>query len=311
MRTEHLAPHLSGMCLPYADVPATIFKRVYEAAVGERGLKAYLPKFEEVDFFFLIDEEIDTFVLCVSPSSSNYLPTRGMNTEFLKANRVNKISIFGDLESCVDVTQTPLARSIFENFGFEYGFAVAGRYSTSLDCYSDVAVQQQARAANEAAAIIIKWAKERREMAESSRIFLSHKGANKPLIEKVDAALRLIGLRTWFDKDDLAAGDSLVRGVDNAFTSCSAAVFFISSEYVDAGVIGKEIDRAIHEAATRGGGFRIIPLVLAQHGGTDDRVPDPLKTLVWKTVQDIDVVPMILRSLPSATQAMIRYNPPK
>ena len=86
--------------------------------------------------------------------------------------------------------------------------------------------------------------------------------------------------RTWFDKDDLAAGDPLVRGVDDAFAYCSAAVFFISGDYVDAGVIGKEIDRAIHEAATRGGGFRIIPLVLAQHGGTDDRVPAPLKTLV-------------------------------
>ena len=73
----------------------------------------------------------------------------------------------------------------------------------------------------------------RRHVVEKSRIFLSHKGANKPLIEKVDQALRLLGLKTWFDRDDLAAGDSLLRGVDNAFAECSAAVFFLSGQFVD------------------------------------------------------------------------------
>ena len=80
---------------------------------------------------------------------------------------------------------------------------------------------------------------------------------------------------------------------------------------MDAGVIGKEIDRAIHEAAMRGESFRVIPLVLAQHGGTDSNVPTPLQTLVWKTVDDVEIVPTILRALPSAVQGLIRYVPPK
>lgn len=155
------------------------------------------------------------------------------------------------------------------------------------------------------------WAEGRRLQVENSRIFLSHKGVNKPFVEKVDAALRLLGLKTWFDKDDLAAGDTLVRGVDNAFAGCAAAVFFISGDYVDAGVIANEIDRAIHEAAIRDVGFRIIPLVLKQHGGTDERVPAPLTTLVWKTVDDIEVLPVILRSLPPEVQAMVSYSAPK
>ena len=146
---------------------------------------------------------------------------------------------------------------------------------------------------------------------ENSRIFLSHKGANKPLIDKVDQALRLLGLRTWFDRDDLAAGDPLVRGVDNAFAECSTAVFFLSGQFADAGVIQREIDRAIHEQAMRVDGFRVIPIVLAQHGGSDDRVPNPLKTLVWKTVDDIDIVPTILRALPDSVKAEIKYSPPK
>jgi TIR domain len=123
--------------------------------------------------------------------------------------------------------------------------------------------------------------------------------------------LRLLNLKTWFDRDDLAAGDALVRGIDNAFAGCAAAVFFISGEYVDAGVIRKEIDRAIHEAAMRSDSFRIIPLVLAQHGGSDDHVPVPLQTLVWKTVDDVEIVPTILRALPGAVQGLIRYAPPK
>ena len=146
---------------------------------------------------------------------------------------------------------------------------------------------------------------------ENSRIFLSHKGINKPLIEKIDRALRLLNLMTWFDRNDLTAGDTLVRGVDSAFSSCSAAVFFISGEYVDAGVITREIDRALHEATLRKDGFRIIPLVLAQHGGSDACVPAPLQTLVWKTVDDAEIVPTILRSLPSNMQALVRYAPPK
>ena len=76
---------------------------------------------------------------------------------------------------------------------------------------------------------------------KNSRIFLSPKGANRPLIDKVDQALRLLGLKTWFDRDDLNACDTLVRGVDNALAECSAAVFFLSGQFADEGVIQCEI----------------------------------------------------------------------
>lgn len=61
----------------------------------------------------------------------------------------------------------------------------------------------------------------------------------------------------------------------------------------------------------RADGFRVISIVLAQHGGSDDRVPAPLKTLVWKTVDDIDIVPTILMALPESTKAQIKYTPYK
>jgi hypothetical protein len=173
--------------------------------------------------------------------------------------------------------------------------------------YTEDAKATKATAARAVADLIVTWATRRRESMENSRIFLSHKGVNKPFVEEIDKALRLLSLKTWFDRDDLNAGDTLVRGIDQAFTHCAAAVFFISREYVDAGIIGKEIDRAIHESATRGDGFRVIPLVLRQHGGSDQHVPAPFKTLVWKTVDDVQVVPTILKALPPVVQSQVAY----
>jgi hypothetical protein len=55
----------------------------------------------------------------------------------------------------------------------------------------------------------------------------------------------------------------------------------------------------------------LIPIVLTQHGGSDDKVPDPLKTLVWKAVDDIDIVPTILKALPESLKAQVKYTPHK
>ena len=99
----------------------------------------------------------------------------------------------------------------------------------------------------------------------------------------------------------------MVRGVDDAFGACSAAVFFISSHYADEGVIAAEIDRAIHESTLRPEGFKIIPLVLRQHGGTDANVPGPLSKLKWETVDDVEILPAIIRSLPARVQQTVKF----
>ncbi len=102
-------------------------------------------------------------------------------------------------------------------------------------------------------------------------------------------------------------------GQNRALADLADYFFTLSSlgDYAEVGVIKKEVDRAIHEAGMRGDGFRIIPIVLAQHGGSDDRVPDVLRTLVWKTEDDVEIVPTILRALPATVQRLVRYAPPK
>lgn len=292
--------------LPHADIYGMIYNRLLMVVAGRPELKPYVPDLTKVDSFLLRDGEI--FVFCVSPDCKANLPTWGLDTQSLPKLREAGTPIFLPPNNCIDVSSYYYVSTVFKAFGFSPGFAIAGRFPIE---YDKALLEERSKRADEAVALIVAWAEQRRAAVENSRIFLSHKGVNKPLVEKVDRALRLLNLKTWFDRDDLSAGDPLLRGVDSAFAGCSAAVFFVSAEYVDAGVIAKEIDRALHEAAIRPEGFRIIPLVLAQHGGSDDRVPAPLRTLVWKTVDDVDLLPTILRALPQAIQGLVRYTPPR
>lgn len=303
-------PHMSiaeGCFLPRADLLGCVQDKLYQVAFARPELKPYLPHLLEVDLFATWDE--DKFILFVSSERRGQLPARGMETKHLPKQREQGQDLLQNLRGFENISDTPMVQQSFNQLGFTRGLAVAGTFPASA--YTEEAKAAKSAAAEGVAELIQSWAEERRREMEDSRIFLSHKGVNKPLIERVDRALRLLNLKTWFDRDDLVAGDPLVRGVDSAFASCGAAVFFISGEYIDAGVIRKEVDRALHEAAMRTEAFRVIPLVLAQHGGTDERVPAPLQTLVWKTVNDVDIVPTILRGLPAFMQAQVKYVQPK
>jgi len=306
VREDHMSI-AEGCYLPRADLLGYIQSRLHQISYSHPELNQYIPNLLEVDLF--ITWHGDIFILFVSPQKRAHLPTRGMETKHLPSIlNVGQVHIQNPNEY-VDISDSDKVKQSFAQLGFAAGFAAVGTFPAGS--YTDEAKAAKNAAGEGVARLIQNWAQARRHDVENSRIFLSHKGINKPLVEKIDRTLQLLNLKTWFDRDDLAAGDVLVRGIDSAFAGCAAAVFFISSEYVDAGVISKEIDRANHEATMRGDSFRIIPLVLAQHGGNDDRVPASIKTLVWKTVDDVDIVPTILRGLPAAVQGLIRYAPPK
>lgn len=306
VRSDHLSM-AEGCYLPYADLLGHVQARLHELVYKQPELKNYVPDLLDVDLFFTWDG--DRFILLISPVKRAHLPARGIETKHFPKLREEGQDILGALEGFVDISEVRSTREMFAAIQLTEGFAAAGIFPAGK--YDEESKAQKQAAGQAVAELIIGWAKKRRYTMENSKIFLSHKGANKPLVDKVDQALRLLGLKTWFDRDDLAAGDPLVRGVDNAFSKCSAAVFFLSGQFADAGVIQREIDRAIHEQAMRSDGFRVIPIVLAQHGGSDERVPAPLQTLVWKTVEDVDILPTILKALPTSVQAQVKYTPHK
>lgn len=306
VRGDHLSI-ADGCFLPHADLLGLIQSRLHEFVFKHPELKNYVPNMMDVDLFFTRDG--DKFVLLISPEKRGNLPARGMETKHLPKLREEGRDVLGPVEDFVDISEVRTTKEMFQAMQFTEGFGAAGIFPAGT--YDDTSKAKKEAAGFAVAQLMITWAQKRKHAMENSRIFLSHKGANKPIIDKVDQALRLLGLKTWFDRDDLAAGDPLVRGVDSAFAECSAAVFFLSGQFADAGVIQREIDRAIHEQAMRADGFRVIPIVLAQHGGSDDRVPAPLNTLVWKTVDDVDIVPTILKALPESVKAQIKYAPHK
>lgn len=306
VRGDHLSI-AEGCFLPHADLLGLVQARLHELVFTHPDLKHYVPNMMDVDLFFTWDG--DKFMLLVSPEKRGHLPTRGMETKRLPQLRDEGRDVLGSLDGFLDISEAQTTKEMFQGLRFTAGFGAAGIFPARA--YDATSKAKKEAAGLAIAQLMIAWAQKRRNAMEGSRVFLSHRGANKPLIDKVDQALRLLGLNTWFDRDDLAAGDPLVRGVDNAFSYCSAAVFFLSAQFVDEGVVQREVDRAIHEQAMRVDGFRVIPIVLAQHGGCDDRVPAPLRTLVWKTVDDIDIVPTILKALPESLKAQIKYTPIK
>jgi len=302
VREDHLSI-ADGCYLPFADLLGYIESRLHEVVYANQGLKPYIPQLLDVDIFVSWDEE--KFLLFISPEKRGHLPTRGMEKSHLPSQRQAGVDLLKDIDASVDISELPQTLKSFKQLQFTPGFAAAGAFPHGA--YTDDAKVKKNEVGKSVAELIRNWAEKRRLLVENSRIFLSHKGVNKPLVEKIDNALQMLNLKTWFDRNDLVAGDALVRSVDDAFAGCAAAVFFISEDFVDSGVIRNEINRAIHEQAMRSDGFRVIPLVLRQHGGNDDRVPGPFRTLVWKTVDDVDIVPVILKALPPALQGLIQY----
>jgi hypothetical protein len=141
----------------------------------------------------------------------------------------------------------------------------------------------------------------RHELAQGlapMKIFLSHKGSDKPLVRKYKETLRLLGFDPWLDEDAMAAGTSLDRGVLDGFKHSCAAVFFVTPSFKDEKYLATEVDYAIAEKNEKGDRFAIITLVF-KSGADKGTVPDLLHRFVWKEPQsDLEALQEIIRALP-------------
>lgn len=123
------------------------------------------------------------------------------------------------------------------------------------------------------------------ELNLPKKIFLSHKGVDKPLVRDYHATLDALGFEPWLDEDAMPAGVELERGLLQGFQESCAAVFFITPSFKDETYLRTEINYALHQWRTKGPRFAIITLVFHDEGGTLGQVPDILKPYVWKEVQ--------------------------
>lgn len=131
------------------------------------------------------------------------------------------------------------------------------------------------------------------------KIFLSHKGADKPQVRRFFTALKTIGFDPWLDEDAMTAGTELERGILKGFKDSCAAVFFITPNFVDEGYLATEVNYAIAEKRAKGARFAIITIVFTGKKGEKGVVPELLKQYVWKEpATELEALNEILRALP-------------
>ena len=136
-------------------------------------------------------------------------------------------------------------------------------------------------------------------MTRPKRIFLSHKGADKPLVRKYKKILATLGFDPWLDEDAMPAGTELERGILEGFHDSCAVIFFISPAFKDVGFLATEVNYAIAEKRAKGDRFAIIPLVLDGKDGRMGAVPDLLSPYTYRHPEtDLDALDVILRALP-------------
>lgn len=130
------------------------------------------------------------------------------------------------------------------------------------------------------------------------RIFLSHKGADKPMVREYKRTLEELGFDPWLDEDAMAAGAELERSILQGFKNSCAAVFFVTPSFKDEQFLSTEVNYAIQEKRAKGNRFSIVTIVFSD-GPTKGVVPDLLKQYVWKEpVSQVEAFREILRAIP-------------
>lgn len=137
------------------------------------------------------------------------------------------------------------------------------------------------------------------KVSDARKVFLSHKGVDKPLVRDFTSTLAELGYDPWIDEDMLAAGHELERSLLKGMQESCGALFFITPAFTDVGWLSKEIDYAIAEKNVRGNGFAIVTIVFPDETGKTGAVPELLTRYVYKKANsDLEALREIVRALP-------------
>ena len=132
------------------------------------------------------------------------------------------------------------------------------------------------------------------------KIFLSHKGIDKPTVRDFKLILETLGFSVWLDEDAMCAGTELERGLLDGFKESCAAIFFVTPNYVDENFLASEVNYAIAEKRKKGTRFSLVTLVF-EVDGKKGEVPELLQPYVWKEPKNnLEALHEIIKSLPVA-----------
>jgi hypothetical protein len=131
------------------------------------------------------------------------------------------------------------------------------------------------------------------------KIFLSHKGFDKPLVRQFKSTLSLLGFKPWLDEEAMPAGKILEREILKGFDDSCAAVFFVTPAFKDESYLATEVEYAVAQKRKKGERFAIITLVFDSGSAVKGVVPNLLHNYVWKEPNsDLEALQEIIRALP-------------
>jgi hypothetical protein len=131
--------------------------------------------------------------------------------------------------------------------------------------------------------------------SKETKIFLSHKSVDKPIIRRYYEALKTLGLAPWLDEEDMAAGANLEREIFRGFEESCAAVFFITDQFKDEKYLAAEVEYAVMQKRAKGKKFAIITLRYTNAAA----VPGLLMPYVYRDVSnDLEGLNELLKALP-------------
>lgn len=133
----------------------------------------------------------------------------------------------------------------------------------------------------------------------ATKVFLSHKGADKPRVRQFFSVLKELGYAPWLDEDAMPAGSELHRGILQGFKDSCAAVFFITPNFRDEAYLRSEVNHAMKQKTEKRDRFAIITLVFKDEAGKKGNVPELLHNYVWKEpATDLVALTEIVRAMP-------------
>jgi hypothetical protein len=132
-----------------------------------------------------------------------------------------------------------------------------------------------------------------------TKIFLSHKGSDKPMVRRFHDVLEILGFEPWLDEEAMPAGTERDRGILQGFKDSCASIFFITPNFKDERFIRNEINYAIEEKTQKSDRFSIITLVFSDEYGNKGSIPDLLHTYIWKEPKtEMEALMEIIKALP-------------
>ena len=110
-------------------------------------------------------------------------------------------------------------------------------------------------------------------------VFISHRSDDKPWVRTLATNLQKAGLTVFLDEWELVPGDSFIAGLEQGLENSAGGVLVCTPGALESGWVRAEYDRMIARRASRGDGFRLVPIVLD---------PDAPKFPFLKSVHHVD-----------------------